>query len=152
MGFNLELDGLEELQKALLNIGDKNKISRIENKVLKKGAEPILQEMIKNAPVSKASKKHAREYLKIGSIKTEDGVKKVGIGITRADNSEAFYLKFAEFGWSIPFKRTVKGKVYTLKAGGTKVPARPFMQPAMNAKQGDALEIIKKTLKDELGL
>ncbi len=54
------------------------------------------------------------------------------IGLDKGDISKAFYLKFSEFGTS-------------------KMPAKPFMGPAYEQKKTQALENIRKVLKEGLG-
>jgi len=103
-----KLEGLQELEQILQEIG--KKASRIENKAIKKAAEPILEDAKTTTAFTDRTGK-LREGLKISNIKNKNGEKYVEIGITKGDNSEIFYGKFLEWGTS-------------------KMAARPFLQPA----------------------
>ncbi|SHH05918.1 HK97-gp10 family putative phage morphogenesis protein [Tepidibacter thalassicus] len=123
-----KLEGLKELEQKLQEMG--NKTSRIENKAIKKAAEPILEDAKANAPVDTG---RLREGLKISNIKTKNGEKYVEVGITKGDNSEMFYGKFIEWGTS-------------------KMPAKPYLAPAYEKNKSKIKEIIIKELKKGLGL
>ena len=104
--------------------------SILENKALLAGAEVINKEIVKNAPERTG---HAKKFLKISKVSKEKGMKVVKVGISKGDNSEAFYLKFHEYGTS-------------------KMVARPFMRPAFERKRKEALEATHKVIKEGLGL
>ena len=126
----IDFSCIDKLQDKLKEMGRKG--SQIENKVLLAGAEIINNEIIKNAPVRKKNSQHSKQKLKLSKVTKEKGIKVVKIGILKEDNSEAFYLKFYEWGTS-------------------KQVARPFMKPAFDKKRKEAVnkmaEIIKKELK-----
>lgn len=128
MSVDLDFSDIEKLQKILDEIGRKGSI--LENKALLAGAEVINKEMVRNAPERTG---HAKKYLKISKVTKEKGIKVVKVGISKGDNSEAFYLKFHEYGTS-------------------KMPARPFMRPAFEKKRKEAFEITHKVIKEGLGL
>ena len=128
MSVDLDFSDIEKLQKRLDEIGRKGSI--LENKALLAGAEVINKEMVRNAPERTG---HAKKYLKISKVTKEKGIKVVKVGISKGDNSEAFYLKFHEYGTS-------------------KMPARPFMRPAFEKKRKEAFEITHKVIKEGLGL
>lgn len=128
MSVNLDFSDLDKLQKRLDEMGRKG--STLENKALLAGAEVINKEVVKNAPERTG---HAKKYLKVSKVSKEKGIKVVKIGISKGDNSEAFYLKFHEYGTS-------------------KMAARPFMRPAFERKRKEALEATHKVIKEGLGL
>ena len=124
---NFDFSCIDKLQDELREMGRKG--INIEKKALEEGAEPILNEIIKNCPVRTGK---AKKHLKISKPKKEKGRLVVKIGVNKEDNSEAFYLKFYEWG-------TSRGQV-----------AIPFMRPAFENKKKEALEITKKVIMEEL--
>lgn len=131
MSVDLDFSDLDKLQKRLDEMGRKGSI--LENKALLAGAEVINKEVVKNAPVRKKKSRNSKQYLKVSKVTKEKGRKIVKVGISKADNSEAFYLKFHEWGTS-------------------KMAARPFMRPAFERKRKEALEATHKVIKEGLGL
>lgn len=128
MSVDMDFSDIDILQKKLEEMGRKG--SALENKALIAGAEIINKEIIKNAPEDTG---HAKQYLKVSKVSKEKGRKVVKVGISRGDNSEAFYLKFHEYGTS-------------------KMSARPFMRPAFERKRKEALEATHKVIKEGLGI
>ena len=128
MSVELDFSDIEKFQKRLEEIGKKG--SKLENEALLAGAEVLNKEVIKNTP-EKTGK--AKKYLKVSKVTKEKGIKVVKVGISREDNSEAFYLKFHEFGTS-------------------KMSARPFMRPAFERKRKEALEKTHEVIRKGLGL
>lgn len=128
MSVEVDFSDIEKLQKRLEDIGRKGSI--IENEALITGAELINKEIIKNAPEKTG---RAKKYLKVSKVKKEKGIKVVKVGISKEDNSQAFYLKFHEYGTS-------------------KMPARPFMRPAFERKRKEALEKTYEVIRKGLGL
>lgn len=128
MSVDLDFSDIDKLQKRLDEMGRKGSI--LENKALLAGAEVINKEVVKNAPERTG---HAKKYLKVSKVSKEKGVKVVKVGISKGDNSEAFYLKFHEYGTS-------------------KMAARPFMRPAFERKRKEALEKTHEVIKEGLGL
>ena len=124
----IELQGMQGLLNSLTELGRKG--SRIENKALKAAAKPILDAAVANAPVLSGAGKAG---LKISRVKTKGDTKTVLIGIGKGDISEIFYMKFLEFGTS-------------------KMPARPFLQPAYESKKNEAIRILKEEFQKGLGL
>ena len=122
----IDFSCIDKLQDKLKEMGRKG--SQIENKALLAGAEIINNEIKKNAPTKTG---HAKSFLKVSKVKKEKGIKVVKVGISKSDNSEAFYLKFHEYGTS-------------------KMPARPFMKPAFLRKRKDALNITLDIIRKEL--
>ena len=126
MNTELDFSCIDDYRKKLEALGRKG--TRIENKALEEGAEPILQEMVKNCPVRTGK---AKKHLTKSKPKKEKGIQIVKIGVQKSDNSEAFYLKFYEWGTS-------------------KQIARPFMRPAFENKRKEALEITKGIIREEI--
>ena len=127
MNSGLDFSCIDDYRRKLEELGRKG--TNIEKKALEEGAEPILNEIIKNCPVRTGK---AKKHLKISKPKKEKGRLVVKIGVNKEDNSEAFYLKFYEWG-------TSRGQV-----------AIPFMRPAFENKKKEALEITKKVRREEL--
>lgn len=128
MSVELDFSDIEKFQKRLEELGRKG--SKIENEALIAGAKVINDEIIKNAPERTGK---AKTHLKVNPVKKEKGIKVVKVGITREDNSQAFYLKFHEYGTS-------------------KMSARPFMRPAFERKKKEALEKTHQVIRKGLGL
>ena len=126
----IELQGMQELLNSLTELGRKG--SRIENKALLAAAQPILDEATSTSAFNDRSGK-GRAGLKISRVKSKGDTKHVLIGIEKGDISEIFYMKFLEFGTS-------------------KMPARPFLQPAYESKKGEAIRIMKEEFRKGLGL
>ena len=128
--FDLDFSCIEEFQKKVEKLG--KKVSKIEDKALEAGAEPILKEMIEKCPVRTGK---ARSHLKLSKPKKLKGVKTIKIGVNKEDNSEAFYLKFYEYG-------TSRGQI-----------ARPFMRPAFENKRKEGIskmaEVIRREMRNE---
>ena len=126
MSNGLDFSCIDDYRRKLEELGRKG--TSIEKKALEEGAEPILQEMINNCPVRTGK---AKKHLKKSKPKKEKGRLVVKIGVNKEDNSEAFYLKFSEWGTS-------------------KQVARPFMRPAFERKREEGLEITKKVIREGL--
>jgi HK97 gp10 family phage protein len=140
---DVQLDGMKELLNRLQVLG--KKAERIENEALKAGAEILREEISARAPRSSSPRQpkpktqlwrtgeHAADHISISGVKKIDGVKSVTVGVQKGDNSHYFYLKFFEWGTS-------------------KMSARPFMAPALAAKQNEIIEQMKQVIKGGLGL
>lgn len=139
-----EFQGIEALNAKLKKLN--SQASRVENRALREAAKIIHEEIVERAPRSVEPRKpgkngsqkwrtgrHAADVLKVGNVTSKNGNKSIKIGLTRRDNSKAFYLKFHEWGTS-------------------KMPARPFMDPAALAKKDEARQKIAEILKEGLGL
>lgn len=127
----MELQGFDQLLKRIDELGRKG--SRIENKALRAGAEVVQKESSKLAPRRKIAKKHLADNIQISKVKKRDGTKFIEVGPQKGDNSEFFYGKFLEWGTS-------------------KMSPRPFLGPALASKKDEAMEVMRKSLKDDLGL
>lgn len=125
---NIELTGVDEILNRLQQIGAN--LGKLENKALKNAAEPVLDDAkATNAFKNRSGK--LRKGLKITNVKKKDGMKYILVGVDRGDNSEVFYGKFIEFGTS-------------------KMPARPFLQPAYEKNKDNIKRTIAETLKEGL--
>lgn len=133
MSFQVDYSCIDTLQDKLKEMG--NKGSRIENEALLAGAKIINAEIIANAPVRKKGKsQNSKQYLKVAEVSKSKGIKVVKIGVSKEDNTQAFYLKFYEYG-------TSRGQI-----------ARPFMRPAFERKRKEAFEKTHEVIKRGLGL
>ena len=159
MAASLEVVGLEELHKKIAELGRKG--TKIGNNALLKAAQPILDDAIANAPVDETQSTHAKDMLKISRPRSKGDTKYVLVGLDKGDISEAFYLKFAEWGTSSHSISVQKGNRVAggiLKSTKNKpinipsLPARPFLGPAYERNKKQAIEIIKQELKKGLGL
>lgn len=124
----IELQGMQELLDRLTELERKG--SKIENQALLKAAEPILSDAISNAPVRTGK---GRAGLKTSRPRSKGDTKYVLIGIDKGDISEIFYMKFHEFGTS-------------------KMPAKPFLEPAYEKNKDKAVGILKEEFRKGLGL
>lgn len=125
MPAEVKLEGMDELVKAVEGLGQKG--SRIENEALRKAGEYLAEEMKKEAPVRTGELKVSIE---VSNVKTKQGQKYVEVGPNKETNWRA---KFIEFG-------TVKMR------------ANPFMSRAYERSKDEIQEIIKRKLKEGLGL
>lgn len=125
---DMKLEGMDSLLNAVKELGRKG--ARIENTALLKAAEPILDDAVSNAPENTGKGKRG---LKIGRPRSKGDTKYILVGIQKGDNSEIFYMKFHEWGT-------------------TKLPARPYLGPALEKNKDKAIAIIKDELKRGLGL
>ncbi|MCB2340898.1 HK97-gp10 family putative phage morphogenesis protein [Clostridium estertheticum] len=127
----IEVEGMDELLAKLENMS--NKVSNVITKTaLEASAVPVLEDAKSTSVFSDRSGK-LRDGLKIGKIKTQNGVKYIEIGIGKEDVSEIFYGKFIEWGAS-------------------NQATRPFLQPALEKNRNKIKEIITAKLKEGLGL
>lgn len=125
---DIELTGVDEILNKLQQIG--TNISRLENKALKNAAEPVLEDA-KATNAFNDRTGNLRKGLKISNVKNKEGVKYILVGVDKGDNSKIFYGKFLEFGTS-------------------KMPARPFLQPAYEKNKSTIQKNIAETLKEGL--
>ncbi|WP_123053085.1 HK97-gp10 family putative phage morphogenesis protein [Clostridium sp. JN-1] len=125
---SMELQGVDELLNKLQSIGAN--VGRLENKALRNAAEPVLEDVKATNAFNDRSGK-LRKGLKITNVKKKEGVKYILVGIDKSDNSKIFYGKFIEFGTS-------------------KMPAKPFLQPAYEKNKDNIKRTIAETLKEGL--
>lgn len=120
----IKLDGVDEMTKKLYRLSEKM-IRAAESKALKAGAEVLQKEIIRRAPRDTGT---LSERIIISRVKNKDGMRYVEVG---PDKSVAWRAKFHEYGTS-------------------KMSAKPFMAPAVEAKRGETYVVIAKTLREEL--
>lgn len=125
MGANMEFYGLDELREKLESMTIK--ASGIENKALKKAAQPILDDM-KSTTAFKDDTGKLRRSLAISRVRMKNHIKYVSIGIDRKEMPEVYYGFFVEFGTS-------------------QKPARPFIAPAYERHKREAIEIIAQEMR-----
>lgn len=125
---SMELQGVDELLNKLQSIGAN--VARLENKALRNAAEPVLEDVKATNAFNDRSGK-LRKGLKITNVKKKEGVKYILVGIDKSDNSKIYYGKFIEFGTS-------------------KMPAKPFLQPAYEKNKDNIKRTIAETLKEGL--
>ncbi|OAA94086.1 MULTISPECIES: HK97-gp10 family putative phage morphogenesis protein [Clostridium] len=128
MSVDVELTGISELIEKLQ--ATNAKFNSVENKALKAGARPILDDM-KTTKAFKDRSGDLRDDLSIGSIRSKNGIKSIQIGIDKNDISAVYYGKFIEFGSSHEV-------------------AKPFIQPAYERHKKEAVEIIKEEIRQAL--
>ena len=99
---------------------------RIEKKALKAAGQVLADEMIERVAVSRINYRlHTRDHIKVSGVKRQDGVRYVTIGPSR---KVSFRSHFIEFGTS------TQG-------------ARPFIEPAFQAKKQEVLEVMAAELR-----
>jgi len=128
----VELTGFLELTDEIQKMADKFVDGGGEglDKIVKAGAEVILQQAKINAPVSPGGGT-LRDALKV-VMKRKGSRTKARIGVQKG--SDAFYATFVEYGHKGPHP-----------AG-----PHPFLAPAFDAKQEEALGVIKREIQSEL--
>ena len=120
----VELTGLDDLLKELNALSERI-AARAENKALREGAEILRAAISKRAPhrTGRLSKSIEKSNVK----RSKEGVKYIEVG----PNRSAFYGVFHEFG-------TVK------------MPAQPFMGPALEEDSKEVMNTIAEVLREEL--
>ena len=127
----MQLEGMDELLSKLEKMS-KNVANKITKDALEASAIPVLEDAKSTSVFADRSGK-LRRTLKIGKIKTKNGVKYIEIGIEKGDNSEVFYGKFIEWGAS-------------------NQATRPFLQPALEKNKSKIKGIMLDELRKGLGL
>lgn len=127
---DVEMTGFEELIGEIVRMGDQFVDAGGEglNKIVKAGAEPILQQAITNAPVKSGTLKKSLKVV----MRKKGTRSKARIGVQKG--SGGYYATFVEYGHGGPHP-----------AG-----PHPFLAPAFDAKQEEAFKIIKQELADKL--
>lgn len=137
---SFEIEGIQELVDMANDIG--SAANKLQNKALRQGAAIFEDEMRKRAPESDVPRKptakqkwrtgdHASKLIKAGSVISGKNGKYILTGIQRGDNSEAFYLKFHEFGTS-------------------KMNAQPFVAPSYESKKEEVRRAVAEELRNGL--
>lgn len=135
MADNIELLGLDQLMEKLKKMVENT--NKYENKALRDGADIVLkaQKDIVNREAHDTGK--LEETLKTGRISTKQGVKSIGIGIQKDDNSEVFYGKFINWG------RTLKTKNGTKTFNGIQ-----FMERSIAENKKQVVEAMKSAIRE----
>ncbi|WP_342495639.1 HK97-gp10 family putative phage morphogenesis protein [Bacillus sp. FSL K6-0994] len=97
--FNLQIDGLEELENAIGNM--QRKVSKMHKEALTAGATVIKDELHPNTPRSDKEQKHMQDDLDITRLRTDgDGVKYVAVGWPKSKSRKdtQWRIHFPEFG------------------------------------------------------
>lgn len=123
MASEMKVEGIEDLMSRLNSLGERI-ATRTENKALREGAE-VLQEGI--------SKRAPRDTEALAEHIVKSGVKQSEVGkyIEVGPDSKHFYGLFHEFG-------TVK------------MPAHPFMGPALEEDSKEVMNAMAEVLRKEL--
>jgi phage protein, HK97 gp10 family len=127
MGVDIDLFGMSELIEELeLNVSN---ASKIENEALIAAAEPIINDAKQTTEFADRSGK-LRGSLKVSKVKTKKDGKYVLAG---AFDNDVYYAKMVEYGHS-----------------GKTAKAHPFLAPAFERHEKEALEIITNKLREAL--
>ena len=131
---SVEVTGLKELAEKLAQMGPRLERNGLRAAV-SAGAEVIRKEARARAPVATGTLRRAF-YKK--QIREQSGQKQqtffVGVRSGKRyapKGQDAYYWRFQEFGTA-------------------KMPARPFLRPAFESKKNEAVEAMKKKLRDRI--
>ncbi len=127
---SVELSGFLELTDDIQRMADQFVDAGGEglDKIIKAGAEVILEQAKVNAPVISGTLKNSLKIV----MKKKGSRSKARIGVQKG--SDGYYATFVEYGHKGPHP-----------AG-----PHPFLAPAFDAKQEEAFGIIKQQLADKL--
>lgn len=121
---DISFGGADEMMAKLYALGAKM-AGVAERKALKSGGEILREEISNKAPRDTGD---LAESITVSRIKSKDGIRYVEVG---PNPKTAWRAKFIEFGTS-------------------KMAAKPFMTPAVEAKRREVLEAISDVLREEL--
>ena len=144
-GFRYEIDGLQELQTALLQLPKQLRRSVL-TKALTTAAQPTLALARANVPDSGvAHKNKLRDTLHVSTKLNKNqrrGRGRLADGVEVFIGSTAPHAHLVEFGTAERYR----------KSGGSTgvMPAKPFLTQAWDATKGEALEILKLELWREM--
>lgn len=153
VNLSVKVTGLKELGQALENLGRKTK-NKLGAKAMRRGGVIIRDQARANAPLLKEKVPHRKrgtlkkaiitntKVNKSGNVRTKIYVRKLknekieefkaSSGKSGAKNpNDPYYWRFVEFGTS-------------------KMPARPFLQPAFSSKKEQASREIITTLREDI--
>jgi len=144
----IDLEGLSELIDYFDKVGVN--IAPSENKAIKAAAAVLQPEIARRSPKSAIPRQpgikdkwrtgeHMAENIYVSRIRTGQGMKFVKVGPSISDNSPYFYGKFHEWGTENEW-------------GSTKLSAKPFIQPSVQAKEKEMIEAMKEELRKGLGM
>ena len=131
----IELRCFDDLQNDMVNMAAALDDGPAVNRALKAGAVPIEEQMLHNASTDpKIITGDLHDSIRTGNVgKKRGGGKRITIGVHYKDKG-AFYANPLEFG----------------HGGPAPAPAHPFVRPAFDVKANEALEEMKRVLRDEL--
>lgn len=134
----IEMTGMKELLANLDKVG-KN-VDQAKEKALRAAGEVIRKAAAEKCPRGSTAKSLGKKYSKgqhladnivVSPAKSERGHMFVEVGPKRGDNNDFFYGKMLEFG-------TVK------------MPAQPFVEPAIREKSGEAMDAMADVIREAI--
>ena len=145
---DISLTGDKELQNILKELPIKLQ-KKLVKRSMKKAMNIVLVDAKRRAPKDsgqlKGSLKNQAGRGKKGTIRQEVRTKE---GFFKGDQ---FYAGFIEFGFKkLPAVRLPNGQLITSKrgtAGFTKIPARPFLRPALKENEAKVLKVFIKEVE-----
>lgn len=149
----VRVEGLKELQKAMQSLGRKTS-NRIAVKAMRKGGAVVRDKARMLAPVLKESVPQRRAGTLRKSIQSRTKVGKNGrtdtyIWVKKLSTKQV--LKFKEkSGKSSAYNPLDPFYWRFIEFGTSKMPARPFMQPAFQQSKEQAAQAIIDTLQQEI--
>jgi len=168
MSVEVEFKGGTELQAALKALGDVDAARRLATRVLTNAANIVADEARTLAPDDPKTGlgKYLKEAIKVGSRKASSAASRDFRQNTLAGR-RLVEVYVGIDGSVLPAQPPKTGRRRKRKAGGSSgggvaaysifqemgtssMPAHPFMAPAWEAKQGEALSIIQSQLGDEI--
>ncbi|MGC7561339.1 HK97-gp10 family putative phage morphogenesis protein [Pasteurella sp. PK-2025] len=149
----VKVEGLNQLQKAMQNLGRKTS-NRIAVKAMRKGGVIVRDKARQNAPVLKENVPHRR----VGTLRKAISTRtKVGRG---GKTNTYIWVKGLSTKQVLKFKdKTGKAGAYNpkdpfywrfLEFGTSKMPAQPFLRPAFQQSKNQAAKTIIETLHKEI--
>lgn len=147
----IELIGMDSILSKVQQMGKAAK--DIEVKAIEEAGKVILDAAKDNLKSQvKTRTGNLEEGLKMSPIKGSVGRRYILIGIQKDDNSDIFYGKFFEWGASAHRIKIRNGKYKGRVINHSGISPRPFLGPAYASKIREAMEIMKRELKQGLGL
>lgn len=131
MAVTVQVEGLEELNRNLLDLGDKLAKQYI-RKAAKEAADLFVQDAKRRAPVLKKPVRGRQPgALRDSIIAKVSLTKKNGLVVRIGPDKKVFYARFVEFGTS-------------------KMAAKPYMRPAWDGEKNAALDAFTESLKQSI--
>lgn len=140
----VKIRGLAELKAKLAKLP-----VDLEKKVLRKGVTAAARVILRQALANARAKFQARSGLLFRSFGISVRRRKDGKGVSAVVGirGDAFYARFLEKGWRAIGRG--KGRRAQLRRGsiqGKRIPGRPFMEPALEAKADEAVREMEKAI------
>jgi len=124
----MEVDGMQEIQKRLSQLGTKR--NRTENKAIRAGGNILAETMSNEVPVSDVNHEHIRDNIAVSGVKRSTGIPNVEVGPNKEVAWRAHFLEF----------------------GTIKMMPNPFISRSASVSKNDVNEAIRQELKKGLGL